>query len=240
MMKSATVLCALVAALSTPSSLTVVSPPGGPQSFDCRKATTAVEKIICADADLSMLDEQMAKAFTDARKRVDVTVIGQPGWLKNVRNRCASADCLTGAYKSRIVYLRNLMSALPAAPTNDAPTPYSRWLGEHECCAGKSRDVYTGVLSVTVSAGKPHVEVEVGQETGCRGGIGGTLVISGAHADLAPPLFAIPGDDQSDDACALAFELRADSSIRVTETSCAGYHGLNCGFAGEYRLVRKQ
>jgi uncharacterized protein len=35
-------------------------------SFDCNKATTWVERSVCSDAELSKLDEQLAKAYHDA------------------------------------------------------------------------------------------------------------------------------------------------------------------------------
>src|SRR5690349_14456577 len=102
-MKSQTILRVLIVCLAA-----VVSSPAGAQSFDCRKATTAVEKMICADADLSKLDDQMARAFTDARRNVGVNVIEQGAWLKNVRNRCANVGCLKDAYQGRIAQLKNL------------------------------------------------------------------------------------------------------------------------------------
>lgn len=113
-MNSETILRVLIACLSASTLLTVVSSSAVAQSFDCRKATTAVEKMVCADADLSTLDEQMARAFTDARRNVDVNVIGQGAWLKNVRNRCANVDCLKDAYQERIAHLDTLSPAVKA------------------------------------------------------------------------------------------------------------------------------
>lgn len=83
----------------------IVSSPAAAQSFDCRKATTDVERMICADAELSRLDEQMARAFTDARSQGGVNAADQVAWLKNVRNRCATVDCLKSAYQARIADL---------------------------------------------------------------------------------------------------------------------------------------
>ena len=65
-----------MAGLSAGTVLAIVPPAAAAQSFDCRKAATAVEKMICADTDLSRLDEQMAQAFADARKRLDPNAIG--------------------------------------------------------------------------------------------------------------------------------------------------------------------
>jgi uncharacterized protein len=35
-------------------------------SFDCEKATSEVEKLICGDEELSMLDESLRKAYIGA------------------------------------------------------------------------------------------------------------------------------------------------------------------------------
>lgn len=72
------------------------------QSFDCRKAASAAEKLICADRALAALDEQLARAFAAARARGDVDVVNQRAWLKDVRGRCADAACLTEVYRARI------------------------------------------------------------------------------------------------------------------------------------------
>jgi uncharacterized protein len=102
----------LIVWLSTGTLL--ASSPAAAQSFDCRKATTAVERMICADAELSTLDEQMAQAFTDARQHVETSVIGQLAWLKNVRNRCAHVECLKDAYQKRIAHLDTLSPVVRA------------------------------------------------------------------------------------------------------------------------------
>src|SRR5688572_27435881 len=94
-----------MAGLSAGVLLAVAPPAAEAQSFDCRKAATAVEKMICADAGLSALDEQMANAFAMARDYFDLNAISQAEWLKTVRNRCASTACLKDAYEARISHL---------------------------------------------------------------------------------------------------------------------------------------
>lgn len=76
-------------------------------SFDCAKAGNKVEKSICASDELSQLDMQMAKAYSDFRNSVsesDAVLLKQEQirWVKK-RNRCGSSkDCLQQAYQSRI------------------------------------------------------------------------------------------------------------------------------------------
>jgi uncharacterized protein len=73
-------------------------------SFDCAKARTKVEGLICTDATLSGLDDEMAAAYKTAlrdEKLVHKVRQAQKQWLKE-RDSCADTDCLEMAYRSRI------------------------------------------------------------------------------------------------------------------------------------------
>jgi uncharacterized protein YecT (DUF1311 family) len=77
-------------------------------SFDCAKASTKVEKLICADAELSKLDEELAAAYKAAlqdEKRADAIGQTQKQWMKE-RNGCADAGCVQSAYLTRIEKLK--------------------------------------------------------------------------------------------------------------------------------------
>jgi len=76
-------------------------------SFDCAKAQTQVEKLICADADLSKLDEDLAAAYTAAliaHGKPTAIRQAQKQWLKE-RNDCTSENCVKTAYATRIASL---------------------------------------------------------------------------------------------------------------------------------------
>lgn len=76
-----------------------VEKPG--PSFDCAKATTKVEKMICADAELSKLDADLDRVYGEAlRKASDPPTLKkqQRGWLKE-RNRCERTTCLADQYR---------------------------------------------------------------------------------------------------------------------------------------------
>ena len=78
-------------------------------SFDCGKAASEVEKLICGDDELSKLDESLNKAYLQALKRTDIkeqTIKSQRQWLKNERNACQNAECIKKAYETRIKELR--------------------------------------------------------------------------------------------------------------------------------------
>lgn len=78
-------------------------------SFDCAKARTAVEKSICADPGLSALDEHLGRYYAAARVALahdtSCLVADQRHWLRNVRNACKGAECLTRATLQRLAVL---------------------------------------------------------------------------------------------------------------------------------------
>lgn len=82
-------------------------------SFDCAKASTAVEKMICADAELSRLDEEMQTVHSQAYQYTADPVgfrAEQRQWLKT-RDTCKDADCVAQAYRPRLGVLRSLLQA---------------------------------------------------------------------------------------------------------------------------------
>ena len=74
-------------------------------SFDCGKAASNVEKLICGNAELSKLDENLNNAYLRVIARSDVkqkAIDSQRQWLKNERNVCRSTECIKIAYEKRI------------------------------------------------------------------------------------------------------------------------------------------
>lgn len=73
-------------------------------SFDCAKANTKVEKLICADESLSERDVQMAETYRTALKQAaapEALKKRQLQWLKDLRRYCKTAKCVEGAYWTR-------------------------------------------------------------------------------------------------------------------------------------------
>lgn len=76
-------------------------------SFDCSKAQSKVEKLICADAELSKLDEEMAAAYIGAQKGSDSATDvrnAQKRWLR-IRDACQDSQCLENTYTQRFTSL---------------------------------------------------------------------------------------------------------------------------------------
>jgi uncharacterized protein len=73
-------------------------------SFDCSKATTKVERIVCSDPELSKFDETInAKYKTVLLKTTEPDFVRhkQREWLK-MRNSCQDAVCVRFKYRMRI------------------------------------------------------------------------------------------------------------------------------------------
>jgi uncharacterized protein len=82
-------------------------------SFDCTKAKSELEKLICNDHELSKQDDSMNEAYLKALNRTDIkeqAIQSQKEWLKYVRNVFQKAECIKTAHESRIKEL-GLMSS---------------------------------------------------------------------------------------------------------------------------------
>ncbi|MBK6854161.1 MAG: DUF1311 domain-containing protein [Burkholderiales bacterium] len=100
------------------------STPAYAASFDCTKARSATERMICTDQKLSSLDEDLARHYARALERVEDTAElkrMQRNWLATQRRECLDANCLVSAYQNRITELqsdvRDTENVPPAAST---------------------------------------------------------------------------------------------------------------------------
>jgi uncharacterized protein len=85
---------------------------GNAASFDCKKATTDVEKMICTEARLSQLDDEMAVLYKVTLKSAaslgerDGILSDQRAWLKQ-RDKCQISSCISLEYSRRNDVLKN-------------------------------------------------------------------------------------------------------------------------------------
>jgi uncharacterized protein len=78
-------------------------------SFDCAKAKTNVEKIICSDSELSALDENLSKTFKEAMKNTEdkeQLKKKQFAWMRE-RNQCKAVKCIKEKYQEKLVSFEN-------------------------------------------------------------------------------------------------------------------------------------
>jgi uncharacterized protein len=100
---------------------------GGAQaaSFDCAKAATATEKLICGNARISGLDEHLGRYYGAARAELGrggaCLVPTQREWLRNVRNACKDTACLERAYLKRLAELDPLQPGMTALKGEKLP-----------------------------------------------------------------------------------------------------------------------
>ena len=85
-------------------------PQDGRAAIDCARATSNVDKLICASTDLGLAQEQMAFSYRSAMRRgVDLQQLQrtQIEWHEQVRNACNDAACLLKAFDERGAELDN-------------------------------------------------------------------------------------------------------------------------------------
>lgn len=84
------------------------APFAGAASFDCGKARSVTEKLICSDEELGRLDEELGKAFAAAVKQVrDGKALrkAQSTWLRKQREACKDAACVRARMQERVAEL---------------------------------------------------------------------------------------------------------------------------------------
>lgn len=84
-------------------------------SFDCEKATSEVEKLICEDHTLSKVDEDLAALYAKTLKQAADPLLvkkQQSEWLRNSRDKCTNVSCLRDAYATRIKGLSSVLRTM--------------------------------------------------------------------------------------------------------------------------------
>jgi uncharacterized protein YecT (DUF1311 family) len=82
----------------------LLASPAQAASFDCSKASTPQEKLICFDYRLSDLDSQLAWTYTEALKQAkDTSALkqSQKDWVA-AREKCTNVNCILHAYVGKI------------------------------------------------------------------------------------------------------------------------------------------
>lgn len=120
-------------------------------SFDCGKAGTKVEHLICDNPEISKLDDELSVAYKVVLKderQADTIRQAQKQWMKE-RNGCTDANCVETAYRIRIDELKPTKSKDRFIPILSKNKPlcdaYKRYV-EHEVATS---DQYTHYASPT-------------------------------------------------------------------------------------------
>ena len=88
------------------------------QSFDCARAQTRVEKMVCGEQAVADLDEYLGRYYAMARAAMPAAgsclQADQSQWLKTRRDTCADVSCLKTAYLERLAELDSLQPGVTA------------------------------------------------------------------------------------------------------------------------------
>ncbi|MHC1727841.1 MAG: lysozyme inhibitor LprI family protein [Syntrophobacteraceae bacterium] len=99
--------------------------------FDCRKAASTVEKLICSDDALSKADEQLSTVYGQAlASAADAAAFKKEeiNWIRTERDKCRTKECLAAAYKKRI----EVLSAPSPSEEYWLREPFSTTLKPHD------------------------------------------------------------------------------------------------------------
>jgi uncharacterized protein len=110
------------AALPMPPESGAVASPG--PSFDCAKARSAPEKIICADAELARLDRELGRVYARAKAvAADGAAFRRQNseeWSRREAT-CRERECLLHWYANRHDQLMGVLQGQEPAPSTRAP-----------------------------------------------------------------------------------------------------------------------
>ncbi|MBY0494717.1 MAG: hypothetical protein K2Y23_10915 [Cyanobacteria bacterium] len=99
--------------------------PASAQSFDCAKAQTRIEKMVCADRSIADLDEYLGRYYAASRAEIPEAAsclqADQSQWLKTTRDVCADGTCLKTAYLTRLAELDPLQPGATALKNISLP-----------------------------------------------------------------------------------------------------------------------
>lgn len=85
--------------------LSCISYPVFSASFDCNLAKQDAEKLVCSNIELSKLDDELSKLYSDVKVKAqdkNQLMSSQLDWLKYDRNNCNNLACVFNAYESRM------------------------------------------------------------------------------------------------------------------------------------------
>jgi len=180
-------------------------------SFDCRKASTFVEKSICSNETASKLDEALASKYRDAlatSKNSDELKAEQKSWLKMVRNKCKTILCINDVTNKRISELSNN----PASKLVDASKD-----GKYES--------ETGDLEIITSEGDTYFKLLIVSSRGNIGEAEGVIEIKNDIANY----------QNKEQNCALQFKF-TEKKVSVTQVGTCDM-GVGVTATGLYKSV---
>jgi uncharacterized protein len=198
-------------ALILVTTLGVLTPWAQATTFDCKKALSFVEKVICSDSRLTSMDNQLGRLYKDAlatSSDSEGLKAEQKVWLSS-RNQCKDSDCIMKAYTDRI----SALSAMTAqAKAGDFTGTYKM---KDDGAAGEALIQQTGNDLI-----KFYINATYRMNTG---ELSGEIPLIGNSATYI--------DKEFDCTTSFAF---ASGSLGLTQNGSCGM-GLNVSAGGTYK-----
>lgn len=116
-------------------------------SFDCDKASTKIEKMICSSETASQYDEELGQYYKEALlkypDRKEMLIRQQRNWIKWIRNSCSDPSCLATLYSARLWEVRRAVDVPGLDGTEKPNFIVVEGNGDHLC------DEYVKILNRT-------------------------------------------------------------------------------------------
>lgn len=194
-------------------------------SFDCSKAKTNTEKLICSTPGTSALDEKLSRSLKSAYGRAGDKVgvrQSQRDWLTHELKACLDSACIDATMAERIALLDQVASVGEPAAT---------WTGHFVRFENGKVDSDKSTISILgMVSGRLNIKgdaIWIGQNAGqvntgeMRGVASVSLIGREAQFDM--------------DGCEAKFLLSGDALTVANESGCGG---MNVSFNGSYRRIK--
>jgi uncharacterized protein len=183
----------------------VLVPAARAATFDCNKASSFAEKVVCSDSRITAMDDELGGLYKEAfasSPNKDALKTEQKAWLAS-RDRCQDSNCIMKAYSDRIAALKGSGNATASVT------------GTYTMKGGEVRVQQTNDAKIEFFINATH-QANVGE-------VSGEAPLSGDAASYA---------DQDTD-CALNFKFAGDKLVVSQDGSCG--MGLNVSGSGTYK-----
>ena len=202
----------------------------GAASFDCKKAKTKQEQMICTDAELSALDDSLAVAYKSARTQTPSSlrptlIRWQRQWLEDDVQACANRSCVKSAYQAQI---KNLTHISPKSPSG----VYVRYW------KGKPDEKDTGTIAIiALTNNQAYIDGDAGWVSNVSTGNVNIGQIIGVFPLNQQRIRYTYIDDVTPSRCELTLAFKPNA-LTITGSSMACGWGHNVTFDGDYRKVK--
>ncbi len=151
--------------------LTTISMLAHSASFDCQKAKSVNEKLICQDEDLSRLDDELAVIYKNAIAKSETPkdlITNQRTAWKQREKECLSKSCLLDWFEQRKVFFGTGTSTPVKTAKQNAPEQPSKKIEESFPNNVKTTWSYKPFVILSSKLGKEMSDVSIAKKFVCK------------------------------------------------------------------------